>query len=44
MIGYDRYHGCPVAGTDLPQMQVGDAVTLGLDPVADDGLELLVRR
>ncbi len=31
-----------MAGTDLPQMQVGDAVAPGLDPVADHGFEVFV--
>ena len=43
MIGYDRDHRGAMAGPDLPQMEVGDAVALGLDAVADDSFEILVR-
>src|SRR5258707_12941114 len=40
--GYQRDHGRAMAGTDLPQMQVGHPVTLRLEPVADHGFELFV--
>ena len=42
VVGYDRDHSRAMAGTDLPQMQVRHAVTLGLQPVADDGFDVLV--
>src|SRR5712691_3455480 len=42
VVGNDGYHRRAMAGTDLPQMQVGDPVTPGLQPVADHGFEVLV--
>src|SRR6266700_398885 len=42
MVGNDGYHRRAMAGTDLPQMQVGDPVAPGLQPVADHGFEVLV--
>ena len=38
-----RYHGCPMAGADLPQMQIGYPIALGLQPVADDRFKISVR-
>jgi hypothetical protein len=43
LIRYQRYHGCPMAGADLPQMQIGYAASLGLQPVADDRFQISVR-
>src|SRR3954465_7621985 len=37
-----RDHGSAMAGTDLPQMQVGDAIAARLQPVANHGCEILV--
>ncbi len=42
VVGNDGYHRRTMAGTDLPQMQVGDPVTPGLQPVADHGFEVFV--
>ena len=41
MIRDDEIDGGAMAGSDLPQMEVGDAVALGLDAVADDSFDFL---
>jgi len=43
VIRYQRYHGCLMAGSDLPQMQIGYAVALALQPVADDRFKISIR-
>src|SRR5882724_9300623 len=42
VVGDDGYHRRAMAGTDLPQMQVGNPVTPGLQPVTDHGFEVFV--